>query len=1303
MTQKKRKIIKILLLSVLILVIGGFFVNWFLTYRLQNAIRNEISKRVSEATNGFYTLTYDKLSVGLFNGELKIEGLDIHPDTLEFERLAKMDSLPDVYFNIYINSIDFKGINLAWRINYRKLHFDLFEIKSPDVELFSPRDLNTTDNGLPEKPEQNLYEMVSPFFDEVTVEYLNLQNAKVSYTVADKITPTVYALQDVSFHAFGFRLDENSAKNGKLLYFNDFDFTTNKPQTLLQNSQMILNTEKIELRTQDSIIRITGIELLPQKRLWETTGSYPANFLEAKIDKVEVDGVLFKKEDGKGSLDARLFTINNSNIEYFKIDTLLQQNKFNLRQKQGPDVEEWSLYNIISPLLNSASINRINVAQTTMRYVQVTDGGNDEYLLNNFDFWANGFLVNAQTNVDPPLLYSDNFGFIADSLEGNMISRNHNVSIKKILLDTDRGVLHIKGANIKPISIENKYDYATGTIDSISITGLKTSAGLDAERFLIKSPDIVYTRNERGIASPKKEGMQTEENANTDETDQTSIDMLASVTKHYFIKNIELQDVNFVYKNYQGGKTDVFKINDFNFFARNFLVNDYTRKNIDWYFDCSDFGFSLKSFDNYIDYGMYHLSARDIVFTGLKGRLSLRDVKLLPQNKTWVKAPDMHFKIISPLIEAKGLDYKNKNVKFTLLDVESPQIQIIKERESLAKNVRMSKKRITFSVDEINNILAGVISFNDLKFEYIDKVKDSYLKTGFDKLDIKNILWNLSGFKGIKVNDVEIKSPQVDFTLLSNEVKTKPLNTDEQPTPVNTNLFEAIDIDKFAASDIKVNTNVRGDKAFLDMDAFNLEQLKWKLYGDSSSFGLDKVELLNPLINMSVMYHPKDTSGQEQVTGKKNIYDVLRNFSSKVYIKNFNLNNANVDYNYTGRKLVKKNQKLNNLNLSFEGLTVDNVKQKIGLEDITFSTEDLSFPVDEGFYTFRVGKVELMKRGEMLTLDSMSLKSHYPKMEFAYKHFNHKDWFDLSLGNFTAKGIDIPQYFSDSILRIDDILVKDAMLKNFKNQKIINPKRVSPMIYEKIQKAPLKFDVKEISVKNFNVEYEELARNGETPGKIFFTDMNGHFSGFTNIVKGNQQYNTLQADGKLMGKGYFTATWKMPVDSLNDRFILRAHLHRFDLSELNKIIQPLANANVSTGIVQSTLFNMDASSKGGWIGMSFLYDSLKISILKEKEGALSENKFMSGLTNMVIRSNNPNNHKSNPRVADFYVERDPYHSTFNYFWQMLQPALVESVGVPHRTLNFFKGIPKIPEKLRNFFWKEGSYAGQKEKKENNEN
>ena len=91
------------------------------------------------------------------------------------------------------------------------------------------------------------------YIDALSVKTLNLENASISYNVENQVSPIIYTLNNVSFHAYGFMLDSTSSRSGKLLYCDNFDFVTNQPQTLLVNNDFKLETDSICLSTQDSI------------------------------------------------------------------------------------------------------------------------------------------------------------------------------------------------------------------------------------------------------------------------------------------------------------------------------------------------------------------------------------------------------------------------------------------------------------------------------------------------------------------------------------------------------------------------------------------------------------------------------------------------------------------------------------------------------------------------------------------------------------------------------------------------------------------------------------------------------------------------------------------------------------------------------------------------------------------------------------------------------------------------------------------------------------------------------------------
>ena len=84
MGEKKRKKIWRFWGIILLLVAGLFVLNFFLTKRLEKFLKEELAVRTSDATDGFYRLSFQNLSISFFKGELKIEGIRLYPDSVAF-------------------------------------------------------------------------------------------------------------------------------------------------------------------------------------------------------------------------------------------------------------------------------------------------------------------------------------------------------------------------------------------------------------------------------------------------------------------------------------------------------------------------------------------------------------------------------------------------------------------------------------------------------------------------------------------------------------------------------------------------------------------------------------------------------------------------------------------------------------------------------------------------------------------------------------------------------------------------------------------------------------------------------------------------------------------------------------------------------------------------------------------------------------------------------------------------------------------------------------------------------------------
>lgn len=1269
MGKKKRKVLKGVLIAVIFILIGGFFANWYLKNKLESYLRDVLSKEVSQATDGFYNMQFEDLSVSFLDGSLLIKNIQLNPDTTVFNLWAAKDSLPSTYFKVYVGSIHFEGINLTWRFNYKKLKFKLFEIKNPTIEIFDSQYSDRFEKKTRNTESKTLYELISPYIDVLSVKKMNLEHAKVTYTSFDKQGNSIYSLKDVSFHAYGFVLDENSTQSGKLLFCDNFDFTTNQRQVLLSNNQLVFNTDKIELSTKDSIINIEKVNLIPQKMLWVQSNRIPDSYVESTINSIKLKGISFDREHALNNLKVRLFEIADSDIKYFN-NQKKQGTEVKVEGKKEPVALSWTLYAMVSPLLNSITIDKVGLNNARLQYTDAVKDSVDVYQMDNFNFEAYHFKVDPEADKDRKFLYSNGFSIYAKGIRGDLNSKNQRLKIGQLALNTILGRFQIVNVNLEPVTTNTQYDYVSGTIDSITVSGIKYEQGIKIEDFSIDAPRVEY------VKMPSKKSLSNDEKSHAvAENPLQNLDIITPLADHLRINNLALNNANIRFKDKRVKGGMEYYIPKIDFKATNLFINKETIEHSDTYFTFDNFRLSFDGFDNLLPGKNYRLKIKNGFLTGMKGRLLLRNVELIPQEKSWVKSPDTYFRFSSPLVDVRDIIYnpskKNQKIEVGSFNLMTPKVKVIKERDGSQRNI--SKK-----IDLPFDINLKKTSVTDLVFSYIDKSLKDSIQVLSKSFTFNTLSWSVLG--GITIDKVALNSP--DLTVRkSGSSKSTPKELIKETT--DHSLFPPLKIKEISLAKVKLNLSQPDLHLGLGTNLIFFNNLTW----NRSIFHLGQFMIDRPVINIEQTLRIKEIHKSSE-QNKNDIYDKLSGIASVITVDNFDISNASIDYNSGLGNKNRVQQKLNTTSLVFNNLNIDTQKKDFVLGDIDFRTKDLHFPLDNGFYTLKIADVELSKSKKIFQLKGIHLDAAFPKTEFAYHHPKNKDWFDVTVGDVTLSQVDLPAYFSDKVLKAKKLGVRDVSLLNFKNQKIEIEHNVMPLIYEGLHKMPVKFDIDSLDVRNFNVVYEELAKNGTTPGKIFFTEMNGKIANFTNIPKAKDHYMLLIADGRLMGTGYFTAQWSIPVDSLNDHFRLSANLTNFDLKNLNQLITPLAPAQVESGVVRDLKFSANASSKGATVDMTFLYNNLRMKVLKNQDGQLVENKLISKAANAVLKRDNPDIKKgkeTKPRQVHSEIVRDPYHSTFNYFWQILQPPVVESVGVSQTKQNFMKKVTTFIGKVKNVF------------------
>lgn len=1192
MEQQKKKKRKHIFRAVLIVAVVIFVLGLVLTNGLEWYLRKELVSRTEEATGGFYRLSFDDLSVRLLKGELRLKGIRLTPDSLLFQRWKAKDSLPDKYVEAHIPEMGFAGLNLTWVRNFRHIDFFTFTIRRPDIRIYDSDDSDRREKKTKRVKSKTLYEVISPYIDVLSVRKVNLDHARVSYTVEHPVSPIVYALEDFSFHGYGFLLDSMSASRGNLLDMDHFDFETYRPQCLLTNNDFLVHTDSIRLSTKDSLIYIGNLRLIPQEQLWEETKRRPDRYLAASVPAVQVRGAVFRRKDGLSYLTAGSFDITDTRIRAFNMllpsassDASVSSSDTSAapaarfvpspaRRKPayGPGsvdritgdslVRALSLYEVISPLLHCIAVGRVGIGNARLDYAQTVDDHTESYRLEHFDFQGDDFLIDSLSVEKYNLGYFRNIALEANGIQADMAARNHCLDVGRMALNTEKGYIRVEAVHLKPRTTKTRNDYLSGRIDTIRIDGLRYDKGVSADLFRISAPSIQYVK---APSLARKKGKNTAPSDSRVDVER----LLNPLFRYLTIGRIEIDKGAATFTDRTARGSTVYQLNRFDFFATDFRLDEETGKGDGLFFTSKDVGFRFTGFDNYLPGKAYRLAIRQGRLSTLDGIFRLENIKLIPQPQVRMQDTASYVSLSIPLLLIRGIRFPGhrlgSSVKMADLQVDSPAFSL-RRRDSTLFHTVLDKIEIKdFSYDPLL-LTAGTACFVHPAVDL-----HTYTVVGNDTLRI-------SSTKADSLQTIARKTPTAD------------------------------------------------------------------------------------------------------------LYQTLGSIARKWQIKSLHVRQGEVDYSWQFKNAFVSEKGKSRVDLSVDDLSVDTEKKKFAMGTVRFEGNDLEFPLDNGFYALKVGRIRLDETD--LQIDSLHLVSPYPKMEFAYFQPHHKDWFDVKVDHLGMSGLDIPFYLSDRIVKAEKLRIQGILLQNFKNKKIVITPHIVPMIYTVIQQAPVRFSIAEASIDDFFVIYEELGKKGTRPGKLVFTDMNGHITGLTNIPRYRDQYIRLDANGKMMDNGYFTATWMLPVDSLNDRFLLEAEMEHFDFHTLNQIITPLASAEVKSGYAHQLHFSMDAGSQGGTIDMALPYRNLKVALLKRKDGKVTDKAFLSRLANWVLKHDNPDHPErsdSQLRRVHRYVERDPYHSSFNYLWQLLKPALIETVGITKTEQDIAKGVAGFFTKVKKFF------------------
>ena len=290
------------------------------------------------------------------------------------------------------------------------------------------------------------------------------------------------------------------------------------------------------------------------------------------------------------------------------------------------------------------------------------------------------------------------------------------------------------------------------------------------------------------------------------------------------------------------------------------------------------------------------------------------------------------------------------------------------------------------------------------------------------------------------------------------------------------------------------------------------------------------------------------------------------------------------------------------------------------------------------------------------------LKPQVSEETFKQIYPYQQDRYDFSFSNLNFSGINYKKLLGSNILEADQLQLQPK-LKIFNDRTLPPNKNITHKLYphQALLKMPFHFFIKTIIVKNGAVYYNERAAKSGMAGTPNFTEMNATIDNVTNLPEKIKLNNKLKlnASSLFLGVGKLTTEWILPLRSSDTVFTIKGEMGYMDGKQANQLIEPLAMVSVKSGTINKLNFFIAGSEHKGIGTTTFLYNDLKIEVLKLKEEELKKKGSATLLANTMMKNENPQD--GIIREGPIFYERDVRRSFFNLAWKSVFSGIKNTV------------------------------------------
>ena len=324
--------------------------------------------------------------------------------------------------------------------------------------------------------------------------------------------------------------------------------------------------------------------------------------------------------------------------------------------------------------------------------------------------------------------------------------------------------------------------------------------------------------------------------------------------------------------------------------------------------------------------------------------------------------------------------------------------------------------------------------------------------------------------------------------------------------------------------------------------------------------------------------------------------------------------------------------------------------------DFNLGLKNLDLQTADSVFHFTLANFNLSYSENSIKLENFAFSPNISETALQKRHKFQITQFAANVGVLNINGIGFDSLFQRKKLFIDEILIDSVSAKIFKDKtKPIDLKKFPEYLGQTVAAIKLPLAIKQVKATNVNLVNREFR-----PDSIYATaNINKATMSIENFTNINTELPLLmKADAYLENKVRFQVT--LGFDYKKPEFSIKGSFPKFNLKDLNPLIQSYTPVTVNSGQVDEIEFKGTAGKTSSAGTMKFLYHDLNIDI-KLEEKADWKNSVLSFAANRVVASANPVSEKLPPKVVKFSAERDMNKGFINIVIKSALNGLKETV------------------------------------------